>query len=166
MSNTNKKVVFTLFCLGNPDSKGLAIPEGSIIFQYIGFPIFINNCIFQPVGPTGLFSTTGITAFDNQYYSDTQAITEQDIPSDLSDVPKVKDCLVYQNPNPESRRIANLFSLAVGEDIITRAFFIDKNIVFERLGRQVMLDCRTIPDRKRFTLVLEWDINSISIRLS
>ncbi len=164
MEDTSSRVEFRLFCFGNTDASLLLSPEGTIVFQYLGFPYDFQDCTCIPFGPVGAWSRTGLTELDPQWYKRTQKITRKDIPLDLTGSPRVKDHLCHQlRPDPDSYPLSALY--VDGMEVQMVAFFA-KKICFRRLGHFVEIDLKQVPDNQRFTLTVEWSFFHLEARVT
>lgn len=157
-------VVFTLFGFSNEDSKGLNSDEGCIAFFGLGFRKDLERytCIPRPLDGVGFYSKPGTRNIKR--YPKRQEISLEDIPNDIPDFPRINDYFVY--PLFQDPLATSLTSLSVKGKFIYNAFFYDRRIVFQRLGFQTELDCSSIPEDERFTLVLDWDTDNIGIWVS
>ena len=166
MSINNKipRVEFRLFSLGNDNAIKLLSPEGTIVFQGIGFPIDFKDCTCLPIGPVSLWSKIEITKFDSQWYQPTQPIVREDIPDNLSGSPKIKGYLCHKLLS--NTNIYPISSLYVDGSEVFSVSFENKKPIFIRLGNIVKLDLDQVPNGQRFTLSIEWSYTHIEIRAS
>jgi hypothetical protein len=164
MEKEHPRVSFTLFCLGNPDTKKLLSPEGSMVFQYTGFPRDVEDCTCVPIGPVGVWSRTDVTDLDAQWYKPSLPIQRSDIPLDVTNAPKVKDYLCHAR-RPDLNTYV-LSSLSVDSVEVQLAAFVGKRLIFRRLGQRVELNLEEVSEDQRFTLSLEWSYSYIEARVT
>ena len=62
------RVTFRLYCFSNEDAVSLLPPEGTMIIQYLQFPIDFEDCTCIPTGGVGYWSKAGVTDLDAQWY--------------------------------------------------------------------------------------------------
>ncbi|HUW94223.1 MAG TPA: hypothetical protein VMW58_00400 [Anaerolineae bacterium] len=157
-------VEFRLFSFRNRDATRLLPPEGTIVFQYLGFPRDFEDCTCIPRGPVGIWSQAGVTALDAQWYRRTEKITRADIPQDLTGSPRVKDHICHAlRPDPNSYPLSALY---VDGSEVQLVAFVGKRLLYRRLGHSVELDLQEIPDDLRFTLSIEWSYQHIEARVT
>lgn len=164
MKQAHPRVEFRLFSLGNSNAKGLLPPEGTILFQYLGFPRDLEDCTCIPVGPVAFLSRSGETRFDAQWYRRTQEIRREDLPDDVSDSVKVKDHICHPLRADPDRYL--LSALHVDGRGIQAVILQGKVLRFSRLGHMVELDLGHVPDDQRFTLAVEWSYHHIEARVT
>ncbi len=157
-------VEFQLFSFGNKDTKGLLVPEGTMVLEYLGFPYDVGGCTCVPQGPVSYWSKTGVTELDAQWYLPTQRLTPADIPEDLTVSRKVKDHICHAlRPNPNEYQLS---ALLVDGTEVHFVGVVGKKLIFRRLGHSVEIDLQNIPDDQRFTLSVEWGFCHIEIRVT
>ncbi len=158
------RVTFRLYCFSNEDAVSLLPPEGTMIIQYLQFPIDFEDCTCIPTGGVGYWSKAGVTDLDAQWYRPRETIERKDIPADLKGSPRVKNCICHQR-----RPDLNSYPLSVlsvdGQEVQTVAF-LGKSLLFRRLGHEVIVDLRNVPDTQPFTLAVEWSPTHIEVRVT
>ncbi len=164
MELESPRVEFRLFSFQNRDATQLLAPEGTIVFQYIGFPRDFEDCTCIPHGPVAAWSRAGVTVLDAQWYKRTEEITRADIPQDLTGSPRVKDHICHAlRPDPNSYPISALY---VDGSEVQLVAFVGKRLSYRRLGHSIELDLQAIPDEQRFTLSIEWSYQHIEARVT
>ena len=170
MELESPRVEFRLFSFRTPDAahmlhlRYMLPPEGTIVFQYLGFPRDFEDCTCIPRGPVAMWSQPGVTALDAQWYKRTEEITRADIPEDLTGSTRVKDHICHAlRPDPNSYPISSLY---VDGSEVQLVAFVGKRLSYRRLGHSVELDLQEIPDDLRFTLSIEWSYQHIEARVT
>jgi len=161
----NPKVTFRLYCFSNENALGLLPPEGTMVMQYLQFPIDFDDCTCIPTGGVGYWSKAGVTNdLECQWYRPREPLDRKDIPADLTGSPRVKKCICHQRrPDPNSYPLSQL---TVDDQEVHVVAFLGKKVLFRRLGQEVVLDLRTVPNTQPFALAVEWSPTHIEARVT
>ena len=143
----NPKVTFRLYCFSNENSIGLLPPEGTMVMQRLQVPIDFVDCTCIPTGEVSYFNKAGIPdiqALENQWYKPRQPLERKDIPADLTGSPRVKRCICHQRRHDTNSYPLSLLTVDVQE--VHMVSFFGKRLLFRRLGQEVVLDLRSVPN--------------------
>jgi len=159
------KVTFRLYCFSNKNALGLLPPEGTMVMQYLQFPVDFDDCTCIPTGPVRYWGKAGGTHdLERQWYRPRQPLERKDIPPDLTGAPRVKECICHQRrPDPNSYLLSQL---TVDNQEVHMVAFLGKRLHFRRLGQEVVLDLRSVADTQPFTLAVEWSPTHIEARVT
>jgi hypothetical protein len=161
--NKNPKVTFRLYCFSNDNALALLPPEGTMVLQCLQFPIDFDDCTCIPTGAVSYWRKTGVTSdLEHQWFRRREPLERKDIPTDLTGSPRVKACICHQRrPDPNSYPLSQL---NVGDQEVQMVAFLGKKLLFRRLGHEIVLDLRSIPDTQPFALAVEWSPTHIEAR--
>jgi len=156
-----ERVIFTLAGLENRTAHEFLAPAGTMVVQFLGFPVFFADCTCVPIGPTGIWSQTQTSRLEAQWYQRREPLTRSDIPG-LDGAPRVKAHICHRSQG--TSRAYPLTTLKVGGKLVQGIFMDGKKIRFRRLGHEVELDLSDAADDQRFTLAAEWSVSHIELR--
>lgn len=161
------KVIFRLYCFSNENALRMLPPEGTMVVQYLQFPIDFDDCTCIPTGGVGYWHTAGhpdLPDLERQWYKPRESLERKDIPTDLTGSPRVKRCICHQRrPDPNSYPLSQL---TVDDQEVHIVAFIGKRLLFRRLGHEVVLDLRSVSNTQPFTLLVEWSPTHIEARVT
>jgi hypothetical protein len=161
----NPKVTFRLCCFSNENALGLLPPEGTMVMQYLQFPIDFDDCTCIPTGEVGYWSRAGVTYdLERQWYRQREPLERKDIPADLTGSPRVKKHVCHRRrPDPNGYPLSQL---TVDDQEVQMAAFLGNKLLFRRLGQEVVLDLQSVPKTQPFALAVEWSPTHIEARVT
>jgi hypothetical protein len=81
----NPSVTFRLYCFSNENALELLPPEGTMVIQYLQFPIDFDDCTCIPTGGVGYWRKTGVTHdLERQWYKPREPLERKDIPAEIT----------------------------------------------------------------------------------
>jgi hypothetical protein len=164
-TRSHPKVTSRLYCFSNENALGLLPPEGTMVMECLQFPIDFEDCTCIPTGPVSYFRKAGITDdLERQWYRQREKLHRKDIPADLKGSPRVKRCICHQRrPDPDSYPLSQLTVDGLEVHMVA---FLGRKLLFRRLGQEVVIDLRTVPDTQPFALAVEWSPTHIEARVT
>jgi len=162
----NDDLIFRLLCFqatGQQLSQ-LLRHEGTIAFQFQGFPQFLKDCTCVPKGPIQFFCKAGIEDLDAQWYRKGERLEQKHIPEDIQCLPRIKDHVIHPSSFPKEKY--PLHYLGLGNEQVQALYWSNKVLVYERLGHSVLVDLGAVDDLQRFTISIEWSPLHIELRVS
>lgn len=164
MNDQSLEVKFNLFSFSTENAIQLLLPNGSMVFQGLGFPKDFDDCTVMPTRAVSYWGTDDNSFLDAQWYKPISDITRSDIPEPLEGTTRVNEYLCH-GLRPK-RNVYPITSLFVGQTIVQSVEIINKKLVFSRLGNIVELDITDVPDNQRFTLTISWSYSHLEIRVT
>lgn len=159
------KVTFRLYCFSNENALGLLPPEGTMVMQYLQFPIDFEDYTCIPTGGVGYWSKAGVTNdLERQWYRPREPIDRKDIPANLKGSPRVKKYICHQR-RPDSNSYP-LSVLTVDGHEVHMVAFLGRKVLFRRLAEEVVVDLRSVPETQPFSLAVEWSPTHIEARVT
>lgn len=159
------KVIFRLYCFSNENALGLLPPEGTMLMQYLQFPIDFEDCTCIPTGPVSYWTAAGITHdLERQWYRPREPINRKEAIEILKGSPSVNRYICHQRrPDPNSYPLS---VLTVDGHEVHAVGFLGKKLLFRRLGEEVAVDLRSVPETQPFSLAIEWSPTHIEARVT
>lgn len=159
-------VSFRLFSLGYDGSdQGTAVmPDGTMVFQALGFPRDVDNHTCIPARGVGYWGRTNVTELDRQWYKPLEPVQTEKLAGIAAGTHRIGPYLCHpRRPDPSAYLIS---SLAVEDQVIHSIQFQADHIVFCRLGHEVSLDLSSVHIDTRFTLAAEWSPSHLELRVT
>lgn len=169
MNTASSRVDFYLYSYMNSKlgPSDFLSPQGTILFERVGFPRDLEDATCIPKGPAGF--AAGIFEPDEiiieaQWYQPAQPISRTDFAAELAETVSIKGYFCHKRrPEPD---VYPLTSILVDKQEVQWIGFVKKKVVYRRLGHEIALDLSDLPDDKTFTLSAEWDVDHVELRIT